>query len=633
MARAQRHTWTHEVVSLLVKYRRYGVDSERQQEIHFAALHIARGGLLEEAIRDADAPLRIDYVGAFCSALPEICKVAAVRRILSTTARKLTARDVHILFSACEDFVAKSNFADKAQRSLNTRRLFMYCRTRLASGETVDSCGFSSKFRWSAKKGSVNLISETYDDFFDDEFLRQPLIALPLGDTEKTDSLAIQHLTARLQRIMDGCEQIMDEHDNYLQEVRKIREAGPLSGVPQHLKEHIQQTGLIDLAPIKAESPEVRLKIALYLSNKNEYHKITPQRRLHLYDIPVLEKICGLNTARWLAGALLSDFYLSRLVLTACLIALLAETGWNLDSLLSLTAKNVDYNNGVYTLVGLKLKSDQLEEATISAVSDESSGTNIGRPLEHPLAIRAVDLLLAHRKNVDEHALSTSDSLFVSQNLKYCRGARQVFTKRQWGNNASLFCSHTGIPKFALTDIRDQAAHIKFLSEHRDLFAVQAFLNHASPEVTSTYLNSTIIRCLGEANILHFVRLLAASTIFACGSANKLTHEEAKMVEKNNLLFPVSTLEEDDTKCIADSWFSAMGDFRFAITETEIEHTALQYLFYRKSIRPLIEANRLRFVYIHLPRILFCISLHRLISQSKHKRLLDAAIARLANRV
>lgn len=629
MARAQRHTWAQEVVSLLVTYGKYGSESERRQEIDFAALRVARGGLLEEATRDAAVPVRLEYASAISTALPKLCKSPDIRRILSTTASSLSIRDIHILFSACEDIVAKSNYTDKAQRSLHTRRLLMYCRTRLASGETVDSCGFPSRFRWYPKSGSVNLLSETYDDFFDEEFLRQPLTALPLcEDLETTASLATKHLTIRLQRILDACEKIMDDHEECARELKRIQKEGPLSGLPQSLTKQAKQPALKRLNFMENESPEVRLKIALHLSKKYQYHKTVPPHTLHLYNIPILQKLCAQNTARSLLSVLLAEFYSSAPVLIACFVALLAETGWNPHTLLSLSATNVDYNNGVYTLVGLKTKSDQLEEATISAVPDESSGTLIGYPVENPLAIRAIALLLAHRKNVEKFSSATSDSLFVALNLKYNRGTRQVFTIKACYKNLAVFCKHAGIPRFAFSDIRDQAAHIKFLAQHRDLFAVQAYLNHASPEVTESYLNSTIIRCLGEANIRHFVKLLATSTIFVCGRASKLTPEEAKMVEKNNLLFPVSSLEDTEEKCISDAWFHAMGDFRFAITETEIEHTALQYLFYKKSLRPLVEPNHLRFVYIHLPRILFCVSLHQLILQSKYRRLLEAALAR-----
>jgi integrase len=634
MARVQRHTWAQEAVSLLVMSRSYGVSRESRTKINFAALQVARGGLLEEALRDAPAPLHIAYSRALSSALGELCKAPAIRRILSTSARALSVRDIHTLFSACEDFVAKTNYGNKAEQSLHTRRILMYCRTRLASGETLDSCGFASRFSWAIRGGSVNLLSETYDESFDDEFLRRPLTALPLGtNQEATDALATQHLTARLQRIMDACEQIMNDHENFLQEITDIRSKGALTGLTPALIEYLQQSDLRTLRwHMEKAPPEIRLKIGLYLSKKFEYHKVFSQHRLYLHGIPALEKISGLNTARYQFGALLSEFYLPRPVLIACFIALLAETGWNLDTLLSLTAENVKIENGVYTLVGLKSKSDQLEEAAISAITDESSGTHVGQPVEHPLAIRALSLLLTYRNNIDEYALSTSDSLFVAHKLKYTRGAKHTFMIGRWQHNALLFCSHTGIPKFAFTDIRDQAAHIKYLSHHRDLFVTQAFLNHANPEVTTHYLNSTIIRCLGEANILHFVRLLAASAIFACGKSKKLTAEETKMVEKNYLLFPVSTLEDGEAKCIADLWFSEAGDFRFVVTKIEIEHTALQYLFYKESIRPLIEANHLRFIYTHLPRILFCISLYRLISNSSHKRLLDAAIIRFSEK-
>jgi len=386
MASVQRHTWAQTVVSLATRQRHYGVLKERKKTLDFAALQIARGGFFEEAINDADAPLLVDYVNPLCSALPQLCKSPYIREILGTPTSKLTVRDIHSLFSACEDFVANAKVADKAQHSLHVRRIFLYCRTRLSSGETVERCGFTSRFRWVPVRGSVNLLSETYDDFFDDEFLRQPLTAVPQTDQATTDALANHHLVSRLQRVMDSCAHIMNDYDNYIELVREIRKSDPLSGLPPRIAKELKAQGHNDATFfLEGASPETRLKATLYLSKKHQYHKIVPRRRLFLYDIPALVTISGENTARYLLGALLSEFYLPRLALTACFIILLAETGWNPDTLLSLKSENIKFHNGNYTIVGLKSKSTNLRKQQFHQFQTNQVEPKSAKQLRAPL--------------------------------------------------------------------------------------------------------------------------------------------------------------------------------------------------------------------------------------------------------
>jgi hypothetical protein len=112
------------------------------------------------------------------------------------------------------------------------------------------------------------------------------------------------------------------------------------------------------------------------------------------------------------------------------------------------------------------------------------------------------------------------------------------------------------------------------------------------------------------------MRLIEASIHYMTGRKAHLSREQISKVEKNNLLlFPTSPIQDDAIECIADRWIGSFGTHPFVVGDDEIKHTIIQHQFYSKSTNWRIAANHERFVRFHLPRILFCEALHRVLSE------------------
>jgi len=185
------------------------------------------------------------------------------------------------------------------------------------------------------------------------------------------------------------------------------------------------------------------------------------------------------------------------------------------------------------------------------------------------------------------------------------------------------FCDFHNLPRFSFRKLRGLAAHANYLSPEGSIYTVNAFLNHADLGTTSIYLNSTILKSLQAANILRYMKKLAASILFTCGREDII---EKKKIDRKHidttLLFPASPMEPEAVRSRIDQWLDSSGDLQLVIGEEEVQHCAIQYHYYKNHFTELANANVERFVYRHLPRIVATIAMRRIIEASRHKAIL-----------
>jgi hypothetical protein len=293
---------------------------------------------------------------------------------------------------------------------------------------------------------------------------------------------------------------------------------------------------------------------------------------------------------------------------------------------MTVNLENIAEDDFGYTIQGVKHKTGQIQKVELTNLPeledesddepDEASSTLPSKKVTDPLCMHALELLMQHRRNINNHFKTVkSQSIFVSMRFATRNSPTFLFAVGKLPSYLRKFCRLTGLDEFTFSDLRHRAAHTRYLATGRDIIQTQLFMGHTTADVTTVYLNSTIIRILGEANLLKYVTLLSNCVLYATGRKDKLDSKQLARVEKNNLLlFPPSTLEDKDVDCIADRWVESFGRMPFRIGKPEVAHIALQYRLYTRNLPALVQAGHERFVARHLPRIVFCCALYEVVA-------------------
>ena len=321
---------------------------------------------------------------------------------------------------------------------------------------------------------------------------------------------------------------------------------------------------------------------------------------------------------------LISTHFLPRMVVLACLLAILIETSWNVQTAMDLTARNIINRGSKFFIVGVKSRTDTLQDAEIHiAASPTRRADSVSSPqfpdieIKDRTAIRAIKLLLANNEAIErEHNVSDSP-LFTVIHRKSVGPIEFRLLPTEWA--LRKFFKRFPYQRFQYGALRKLGAHIDYLSEGGNLFTTQALLHHASPEVTKIYLESTLFAELLEANTRRFMRKMEATTLFVCGRGQKLTERGLSEKDVQPMLFPATP--SINSSSVADEWIEgSISTFKVGLSE--LEHCAYQHHFYKKNYQKLVEENPIRFMNVHAPRLLFCIALRNVILASPHKRLL-----------
>lgn len=620
-----RHTWAANVATLACTRLSLQKASFPRVSIDFDELGVARGGLLEEVIRLAPCPLPMSYVSEFRQALRDISTSPDVARLLGTPSTSVSRTAINsILYTAIDNAVAQWGGGQKSGRAARARHIFNISGLKLQTGETISETGFVSVHPWEQRSAS-SLISEIYDEAFDDEELAAPISALPHENPDELNDKALSHLTTRLNRLRGACRRALDEFAKVKAAITEAQTSPPPPNMSSRMAASFKRGVGPDRKHFSGLNPEAKFWLAANLVKRDSFHRNYCTRRLSYEGMTGLERVTP-GTKKHLFAGMLSTHYLPRYTLTACLLVLMSVTPWNASTVLSITSENVKRNrDGSYTVSGIKDRTDEVQEADLPALQEEDDSDDTPVPdsidIADDDACKALELLLWHDANVEANAHRTSDSLFTALDLAH----PSIFTFDIFDVHKVFddFCKAYALKPFPLKSVREQVVSIEYLSTNKDVFLASALLRHKSIQTTHRYLNSVIIRLLNSANMKRFMDQLGASVIFACGGMKRvrdLNFDPAHV--KEHLLFPPSKASKESDDSIADQWLNSIGDMRICITEAEIEHCALQHAFYKKSFQSLIRANEDRFRNFHFPRIVFCAALYQIIQQSAYRQMM-----------
>lgn len=207
--------------------------------------------------------------------------------------------------------------------------------------------------------------------------------------------------------------------------------------------------------------------------------------------LPALRKRYQLpskNARPWL----LAQYRLPNQTLHAIFILVALRTGWNPQSVASLTIDNLGGEpGGSLLLQSFKLKTDDKTPAVAISRKDKLAQDAIGLLRSNLYWAKKLKMVPANENR-----------LWIGWSSK--PDARQIVAD---GHLLRRFIDRHNLTPFRLKDLRSLRVSIAYV-KHRDLDQVRLILGHQSFSSIDTYLRSTVIFKLNESNILRFQHLL-----------------------------------------------------------------------------------------------------------------------------
>lgn len=620
-----RHTWTGNTVVLQCRHRENSRTRSRAVSLNFDELRIARGGLLETCINESPAPIGYSEAKQLKRVLKRLTLNHDCVVILSTSTSNAFSWQVDSIQAAFENEIESWGSASNSTISSQARYIFRHCHSPLCDGATVSTSGFKSRFNSDTRVRKRLPLADEYDTSFDTEELAEPISALNFENETEADKAALTHLQARLERVLSRCAEIIDEYLIFRQRILTLKHAEPPNTIPARMLEGLKGTGYPNLRNWARLDSDSKLWVAVKLANRDDFHKSYPTRRLKLNGIPALERLTYLPANQAKFEVLLCATYLPRYILVACLIIVQAALIWNKDTALSLTRARIKVTRNRIEVFGIKSKTMRKQDGSITDAKSKFAGPieELGwSEIQDERACIAIRLLIEHDIAINEYATRDGESVFCSLHLKSTNPL--LFRLPEYSEELRAFIKKEQFPAFQFDDIREHASHIYFLNSKRDIFGLSAVMGHAQLATTEEYLNTTIVRVLNAASMKRYMDILAPTIVFTCRgktAVEALHFDESRISE--TLLFPLSSMSNESTDTIADKWIASNGSLKIQIGANEIQHCALQMLFYRTNLRRLINDNQLRFKLHHLPRLIFCVALHQFISGSRYSYILE----------
>ncbi|WP_413657857.1 hypothetical protein [Paraburkholderia phenoliruptrix] len=623
------HVWSKRTLKLSCIRTRGDVETPVIRTLDLVGTGYRRGGLLEEMLASSECP--ISYLRSY--KLVRLLNGAAhdpvAKHIFNTTTAKLFPRDLSKLLSHLDDVLDGYGGITQSSDIGNIRHFLVQCRTPLADGELIKNIKLSSRHK-EVRRTKAPEHDVYVNDIFDENFLAKELTSIDFDDLAERDEKAKAILQKSVAETRAVCEQIITRHDKLVEHLERLSNTELPKSIPTRIRYAVARGSLPRRNFWGQISPEDLLHLHTYVIDKAKSHQghripaIFPEKLNQFWSLP--------NCLRQeTTSMLLSRHYLPRTVVTACVILLLDNIGWNWATLMTVNLENIIEDDSGYTIQGVKHKTGQIQKAALTDLPEaddndlpddeeedeleEGFSTLPPKKVTDPLCVHALELLMQHRRNIDDNFKPKSNSIFVSMRFAIRNSPTFLFDVGKLPEYLKKFCRLTGLEEFSFSDLRHRAAHTRYLATGRDIVQTQLFLGHAAADVTTVYLNSTIIRLLGEANLLKYVTLLSDCVFYATGRKDKLDAKQLARVKKNNLLlFPPSTLEDKGVDCVADRWVDSFGKMPFRIGKPEIAHIALQYRLYTRNLPALVQAGHERFVARHLPRIVFCCALYQVVA-------------------
>lgn len=566
----------------------------------FAKLRVQRKGLLEQVLRGESLPFNAVESAQTLRMLSAICRKREAREILGTPSKLLSRAHILRLYTLAEDVIDKADtITAKNAVSTQYRSMFSRSECKIGNGEAIKEIVFHSRFKSrnhnevKAERGVLNQAKLIVAEHEDHASLHDKVLTLMKDD---------------LSSIEEACWKSIENFKSAKRALALAREAY-LSAYPGPS---------VSRTRVKHEHRLGRKMWELHRERFFHYAEVTKRidrsaKTLSLASVldlpPFADVVSDLFPLLKVTAheAFFVEFYLPRAVIEAAEVLFLIYTGWNPDTVISITPRDIQTGADYFDMVSIKSKNGQLHSKRI-----------VRR--EHARFYELIELLLWHNKNVDDFWVRDDASLFATWSLKKLK---HVFRTLSDSYHVQYLIEPYGLPYFAKKQLRDQVANILYLTTN-DPFLVKEHLGHGDIHAILAYLNQHVIRLLSEANIRRFQDRMAATIVWTAGGDQEIERRGFKKSDvDSHLLFPVGD-QGTDSRAQCDQWISSLGTMKLQIGPAEVEYLRFQINYYAENLQRIKQNNPKRFLMYHVPRLVFCAALSEIVRHSKFAHLLES---------
>jgi len=564
-------------------------------EYNYDELNLSRGGLFDQCLYDCRKPVNSSNSNQTRIMLRVLKDDAEANAILNTDIDNLGRDKILSLYNLIEDSIeTMGNVKEKNAASTQMRSMFSACSLPLKNGELIADINFTSRFisshsrnfKYGKKTGIINQDKLIMAEHSNHDTLHKNILELMQDDIKKIE-----------ESCWESIELYKREKKRY-----QLLQKSPPAGNSNKLSDNDLLAAI--LCRIAANKLYVHENVKSYfgvakIQMRDKYYHITSRIR-ELVNKP-FKKFPNQATVQYL----LLDYYLPKFVIEAAEVLFLIynQQGWNTDVVISITKDNIKKVRGYYRIDSIKSKTDQIFACDVYKKAQ-------------PRFYELIELLLEHNENIDKYWKRENDSIFIVLNTS--NGLFDVAV----GKVKHYVCLPYSLPIFSKKQLRDQVANITYL-ETNDPFLVREMLGHTDIINTLSYLNQHAIRIINEANMRLFQDKLAASLAWSIKG-----HEGVKELGlkdeyiDSKLLFPIGSNESGAT-IISDEWIRSMGNSKFKIDNSMVEHLKWQSLYYQEYAPKLKQNNPKEYLLYHIPRMLFCAALIEIVRKSNYSYMLD----------
>lgn len=580
--------------------------------VDLSAFSMAPDSLLMLVIASSHYPLSASHSFKFRRALQAICNNPVAVKILNSRPCELSSRDVIHLFNCIEDEIQLHwGKSSKRDGSGQARHLLLAFPDVLSDGATIRTCGFKTRFKAPARKQQKT--SSSLTPFYKNK--NEPSESTPsdlflniqFNSFEERNKQAFTASKKRNEKIAALC---LDSFSQYKAASDLILNEKARGNIDLKLVRS-RRVGRLSRTSFKGLNEDEQLRYLVNLIESENWYAGTP---IDLSDYPLdkIEKLAfnqRIDTNKIRKELLFCDYYLPKSVVAACCVAIQNDTALNTEVIESLTAGDIEKTKKGYKITGVKGKTDQIISKEIPINNSEPEGVDISGEA----GIKAIQLLLSNAENIKKNLGIEFIPLLSTLNLRFHTRKPIQFTQQCAYDLIRFFCKSHDLINFNTRYLRHLTLQTHSLSPAGNIYSTQALANHASISTTDDYIFTTVLSSLYTANIRRFMDMMAASILWRTNRNGLL--EKSGLNKRGfdlNILFPLKWSENNGDSMI-DHWIDSSFKEKISLGLDEFYQNKIQYEYYIQNIQKLSGENYTQFVYKHLPRILTCISLHRII--------------------
>lgn len=583
--------------------------------IRLSGARVDRDALLVQAIENMKYPVTLPYIYALRRVIEPLLRIPAAHAILTSPVRALRATDICDLFFHLEQLIAQWNVPNPYKLSADARIFFMRLPVPLGDGFLVGTSGFRPAFPYPARNREKATLAGEYNKDSMPAATQKPASTIDYDTPKELRERFHDTAVARQEVLAQKCQLVFDLYDELVARIKQLKKSGQEELGPNRLYSRGEGRTLFKRT-LKKMSEDEHFRAILLAIDRDKFYLTAPPSAGGLRRISELTKYTTKVNSKRCFELAVADYYLPRIVIAACVIAISTATILNTDTITSLTRRSVTATADGYQLVGLKGKTDQIQTRELSPVESELQAPDDERIVfVSKVSVRAMDLLLWHAAQIERNFNLEDVPLLSSMSLTLA-GPHRFFI-HDLNESIQDFCDFVGLKRFSTRDLRDLGAQAEYLSPQGSLHSVGAKLGHKSLATTALYVRTAIQRLLNQANMRRFMKKIAATMLWRTNRNGELSRHriDPRHIDQN-LLFPAS--DTSDGPSVVDQWLEADSSVQLRIGLDELEMCAWQFHLYQKNMNLLASQNADAFIQKHLPRILFCYSLRKVLLASQH---------------